>query len=359
MRLPWATWSLLSIATLTLASPYRDDLVQYNLNVNQNAQSPLDYQTSRQNTTYTPSPTNWRAVPFYTVLMDKFADGDPSNNDYFGTMFEYDWRETQLRAGGDLKGLVSKLDYLYGMGIRGIFISGTPFINMIWQADSKCFLLNLFHLPCIKLVPGYSPLDFSVLDPHWGTLDDWRNTIDTIHAHNMYIMLDFTVGTMGDLIGFAGCVMIDLPYIISFTSSRFLNTSATFSLNEHDAVWKHPKYAPWGFDEYQDFQARDAPRVPEDLAVLTSCTRLIILATRLVYSQSSGVMMARSSLCKLMGAWSQTLINTATQKLSVSIQIGNVSYPSLRPYKIVFVNGSPASWPSYRFFLAWSFKLLI
>ncbi|KAI0006163.1 glycoside hydrolase family 13/glycosyltransferase family 5 protein [Russula compacta] len=219
MHIPWA-WSLLSIAALTLASPYREDLVQYNINTNQNAQSPLDYQTSRSNTTYTPSPSNWRAIPFYTVLMDKFADGDPSNNDYFGTMFEYDWRETQLRAGGDLKGLVSKLDYIYSMGVRGIFISGTPFINMIWEADS------------------YSPLDFSVVDPHWGNLDDWRQAIDAIHAHNMYIMADFTVGTMGDLIGFQG----------------FLNTSTPFDLNEHPAVWKVPEYAPWGFEEYQDFQ---------------------------------------------------------------------------------------------------------
>ncbi|KDQ60792.1 glycosyltransferase family 5 protein [Jaapia argillacea MUCL 33604] len=211
--------SLLSLTSLATASPYRDDLVAYNLNVNQNAQSPLEYQSSRPNTTYTPSPTNWRAIPFYTLLMDKFADGDPSNNDYFGTMFENDWRETQLRYGGDLKGLVSKLDYLQGMGIKGIFMSGTVFLNMIWQADS------------------YSPLDFTVLDPHWGTIADWQAAIDEIHARGMYVMADFTVGTMADMIGFEG----------------FLNTSTPFDLNEHDAEWKHPLYTPWGFTEYQDF----------------------------------------------------------------------------------------------------------
>ncbi len=261
MHIPWTAWSFLSLAALTLASPYRDDLVQYNINTNQNAQSPLEYQTSRPNTTYTPSPVNWRAIPFYTILMDKFADGDPSNNDYFGTMFEYDWRETQLRAGGDLKGLVSKLDYLYGMGIRGIFISGTPFINMLWQADSMCLSFDLSHFPMIKLALGYSPLDFSVLDPHWGTLDDWRKTVDIIHAHNMYIMIDFTVGTMGDLVGFDGCVWINFPYGILFTCSRFLNSSATFDLNEHNAVWKKPRYYPWDFNEYKDFQARRAFRM--------------------------------------------------------------------------------------------------
>ncbi len=136
MRLFTAFTALSALAGLARASPYRDDLTDYNLNVNQDATQPTEYKATRPNTTYTPSPENWRALPVYTVLLDKFADGDPSNNDYFGTLYESDWRETQLRYGGDLKGLISKLDYLYGMGIRVIFISGTPFLNMLWQADS-------------------------------------------------------------------------------------------------------------------------------------------------------------------------------------------------------------------------------
>jgi glycosidase len=65
-------------------------------------------------------------------------------------------------------------------------------------------------------VLGYSPLDFTVLDPHYGTLGDWQNAIDAIHAHNMYIMVDFTVGTMGDLIGFQECVQVNfaLKYFV-------------------------------------------------------------------------------------------------------------------------------------------------
>jgi alpha-1,3-glucan synthase len=146
MRLTTALslWPLL--AAIALASPYRSDIVDYNLNTNQNAQSPLEYSTSRR-ASYTPSPANWRSLPVYTILLDKFADGDPSNNDFFGTPFENDWRETQLRFGGDLKGLVAKLDYLAGMGIKVIFISGTPFLNMLWQADSQfplCCCRSLF-----------------------------------------------------------------------------------------------------------------------------------------------------------------------------------------------------------------------
>jgi alpha-1,3-glucan synthase len=65
-------------------------------------------------------------------------------------------------------------------------------------------------------VLGYSPLDFTVLDPHYGTLAEWQNAIDAIHAHNMYLMVDFTVGTMGDLVGFQESVQVNsaLKYFV-------------------------------------------------------------------------------------------------------------------------------------------------
>ena len=133
----------LVLATLSLFLPsidahkYQPDLVPWNINVNPDPNaSVLDYRASRANTTYTPSPQNWRQFPFYTLLLDKFADGDPKNNDFFGSVFENDAGEVNLRFGGDIRGLQLRLDYLQGMGIRAIYIAGTPFINMLWQADS-------------------------------------------------------------------------------------------------------------------------------------------------------------------------------------------------------------------------------
>lgn len=136
MRFLAALGAFLTLTPAVLASPYREDLKDYNLNVNKDATDATQYDAERPNSTYTPSPPNWRALPTYTILLDKFADGDPNNNDFFKSVFEYDIRETQLRFGGDLKGLVARLDYLHGMGIRVIFMSGTPFLNMLWQADS-------------------------------------------------------------------------------------------------------------------------------------------------------------------------------------------------------------------------------
>lgn len=97
------------------------------------------------------------------------------------------------------------------MGIGTIFIAGTPFLNMPWQADSAYIVqfTRCFYL--IKYCIGYSAIDFSLTDPHWGPISEWVETIDMIHARGMYIMVDFTVGTMGDFIGFAGYVIINYP----------------------------------------------------------------------------------------------------------------------------------------------------
>lgn len=131
--------ALLAFAPLADAMRYMDNLTDYNINTNQNAQSVLEYDSSRPNTTYTPSPANWRNLPVYSVLLDKFADGDPTNNDYFKTIHENDWREQNLRYGGDLKGLAKRLDYIQGMGMGAIWIAGTIFLNMPWQSDSESF----------------------------------------------------------------------------------------------------------------------------------------------------------------------------------------------------------------------------
>ena len=222
---------------LLLAAPYNEQFSDYNLNSNKNAQSVLDYDSSRPNQTYTPSPQNWRSLPVYTILLDKWADGDPTNNDFFKSPFEYDYRETQLRFGGDLKGLRGRLDYLYGMGIRVIFMSGTPFLNMLWQADSESEVHRSVNFQLIQ--KGYSPLDFSVLDPHWGTIQDWRDTIDAIHARGMYFMADFTVGTMSDLIGFSGCVpehgimpaWLTVKFFVPFATAISIRARLSASMN--------------------------------------------------------------------------------------------------------------------------------
>lgn len=112
--------SLLCTTTFVhvLGLKYTLDEVEYNLNANTTATSPLDYWIEeRTGHEYHESPANWR-FPFYTVFMDRFVNGDPSNDNANETLFETDMMATQIRNGGDLQGLVDSLDYIAGMGIK-------------------------------------------------------------------------------------------------------------------------------------------------------------------------------------------------------------------------------------------------
>ena len=202
--------------TLVAALKFSPDQVGYNLNENQTATNPLDYWGEWPDHTFQPSPQNWR-IPFYTLFLDRFVNGDPTNDDANGTQFEHDILSNQLRHGGDVKGLQDTLDYLQGMGVRVIYLAGSPMINMPWSSD------------------GYSPLDLTLLDRHFGNIQAWRDAINDIHSRGMYVIFDNTFATLGDLIGFEG----------------FLNKSAPFAANEHNVVWKSDR-------RYQDFEQSDA-----------------------------------------------------------------------------------------------------
>lgn len=101
------------------AARYHSDLVDYNLNQNETAINPLDYAGEWADHTFHPSPDNWR-FPFYTIFLDRFVNGDPSNDNIAGTAFEHDTitGSNQMRHGGDLQGVIDSLDYLQGLGIK-------------------------------------------------------------------------------------------------------------------------------------------------------------------------------------------------------------------------------------------------
>jgi alpha-1,3-glucan synthase len=112
--------SLICLATTLLsvhAMQYEPAYAKWNLNTNQQATNPLDYSGVWENHTFNPSPNNWR-FPFYTLMLDRWVNGDPTNDNANGTVFEQDAYETQLRHGGDIIGLRDSLDYLQGMGVK-------------------------------------------------------------------------------------------------------------------------------------------------------------------------------------------------------------------------------------------------
>lgn len=166
MFVPKRLLLLASLAVPTRALRYQEEFVAWNLNQNEEATDPLDYSGKWENHVFHPSPDNWR-FPFYTLFLDRFVNGDPTNDNANGTVFEQEVMGTQLRFGGDMQGLVDTLDYIQGFGIKALYIAGSPFINQPWAADS------------------YSPLDHTLLDQHYGNITVWQTAIEEIHSRGM------------------------------------------------------------------------------------------------------------------------------------------------------------------------------
>ncbi|KAJ5797273.1 uncharacterized protein N7503_006569 [Penicillium pulvis] len=201
------------LSSCVLCWPYDAPFVDWNLNQNQSAQGPIDYWGAWPDHEYHPSPDNWR-FPIYTIFLDRISNGDPTNDDINGTEFEHVVNSNQMRHGGDLYGLLDTLDYIHGMGFKAIYFAGTYLENLPWAYD------------------GYSPADTTLLDKHYGTLEDWRNIVTEIHKRDMYVLVDNTLATLSNLIGFKG----------------HLNGSADFKASEYTVEWVTDRqYADFSF----------------------------------------------------------------------------------------------------------------
>lgn len=153
--------------------------------------------THAQTVTLTPKVTNatsnvssndadFKPDVIYQVVLDRFFDGDSSNNDPAGDTGLYDSTKSnwKLYWGGDLAGLTQKIPYIAGMGITALWIS--PPVDNVHQAvyTSGSSAPNAgYH--------GYWARDFYKIDPHLGTWSDFDTLISTAHNNGIKVIIDF------------------------------------------------------------------------------------------------------------------------------------------------------------------------
>jgi alpha-1,3-glucan synthase len=132
-------------ATTVTAWPYDEAYLDYNLNTNKEAKNPAEYSGTwpGHEGKYFPSPDNWR-FPFYSLFLDRFVNGDPTNDNINGTTFEHDV-DQRIRHGGDVAGLVDTLDYLQGMGIKVCLICGLLVAGGFMLTISRVSMLQVPH----------------------------------------------------------------------------------------------------------------------------------------------------------------------------------------------------------------------
>ena len=211
----------------------------------------------------------------YQIFPDRFYNGDPALNPDFSEWYykdsrtpppegeylppqrEYfhlveDWKDISGLTqspwqekgkpdwwsfyGGDIPGIIEKLDYLMDLGVNILYL------NPIWQAKSN-------H--------KYDAADFSKIDPHFGTEKDMKELVKEAHRRSMKIIVDVAFNHTGETFwAFRDCVE---------------KGPASAYWNWYDWVkWPLPKPLPADFDPRQYYQCwwgiKDMPDLNYDLS---------------------------------------------------------------------------------------------
>jgi len=154
-------------------------------------------------------PAEFRDQTLYFIVIDRFYDGDPQNNiGKDSATYDATHKEWYKYWGGDLLGIIKKLDYLRGMGISAVWI--TPVFDQVDTLVQLAVPMAPYH--------GYWAKDFKRIDEH--LVEDPEHvrvfaSNDTIfdrllkemHQRGMKLVLDVvcnhssptTVGARGEL----------------------------------------------------------------------------------------------------------------------------------------------------------------
>jgi len=131
----------------------------------------------------------------YFVMPDRFEDGDPGNNTggIAGDPRINGFLPTDGRFfhGGDLAGLQAKLDYIEGLGVTAIWM--TPQFKQAWVPGPD--IANTW-----PSYHGYHQIDFSQIDPHWGTNAEMATFIADAQGRGIKVYFDIVANHTGDVL---------------------------------------------------------------------------------------------------------------------------------------------------------------
>jgi alpha-amylase len=134
---------------------------------------------------------------FYFVMPDRFQNGDAANDRGGLTgpreVTGFDPTRKGWYHGGDLKGMISKLDYVKGLGTTAIWLTPS-FKNKAVQGLGTPYPSAAYH--------GYWITDFTQIDPHLGTNQDLRDLIAGAHRRGMKVFFDIITNHTADVIDY-------------------------------------------------------------------------------------------------------------------------------------------------------------
>jgi len=115
----------------------------------------------------------------YLITPDRFVNGDATNDDVPGMIDRYNPGSPSGRHGGDIQGIIDKLDYLKNLGITAIWI--TPLL----ENNTKLS----YH--------GYAATDLYKIDPRFGDNSLYKKLVTEAHNRGIKVIYDHVNNHIG------------------------------------------------------------------------------------------------------------------------------------------------------------------
>jgi glycosidase len=141
----------------------------------------------------------------YLITPDRFANGDPSNDNHPDMREKLNRSFKGGRHGGDIAGIIKNLDYIKSTGFSAIWL------NPVLENNQTEYS---YH--------GYSITDFFKVDPRFGSNDSYLDLVKNCHDKGLKVIMDMIVNHCGSFHWW----MNDLPDTdwINF-DNKFVNTT--------------------------------------------------------------------------------------------------------------------------------------
>ena len=115
----------------------------------------------------------------YLIMPDRFANGDPTNDEPAEASGSHDRSKARAYHGGDLRGIQNHLSYLKDLGVTTLWL--TPIVKNGAAQD--------YH--------GYGAVDLYAVDPHLGAVKDYQELVASAHKQGMKIFFDVVPNHVG------------------------------------------------------------------------------------------------------------------------------------------------------------------
>jgi len=142
----------------------------------------------------------------YFLLPDRFANGDPSNDTggIPGGRLDhgFDPGHEGFYHGGDLAGVIQRLDYIQGLGATAIWMAPI-FRNKPVQGEPGRESAGAH---------GYWITDFTRVDPHFGDEAAMHALVGAAHARGLKVYMDIVANHTADVIRYRECPANDCAY---------------------------------------------------------------------------------------------------------------------------------------------------